>query len=178
MSSTRWVGLDPKTLMEPLFVGTMARSEVTAPSMAFSVETNGRVVPCGHSVRKPSPLGGTTVAFSTNDCAEMGAPQPLVTVFTSMAPLKGGDPGGLRVSSFRAGVDVITVDDVPMKIYSPEKTITDCFKYRNKIGLDIAIEALRAYRERTRKPNRAALTKFAQINRVQKVMRPYLEAVV
>ena len=81
-------------------------------------------------------------------------------------------------SSFRAGVDVITVDGLPVKIYSPEKTIIDCFKYRNKIGLDIAIEALRAYRERTRKPNRAALTEFAQINRVQKVMRPYLEAVL
>jgi predicted transcriptional regulator of viral defense system len=81
-------------------------------------------------------------------------------------------------SSFRAGVDVITVDDVPVKIFSPEKTIADCFEYRNKIGLDIAIEALRAYRERTRKPNRAALTKFAQINRVQKVIRPYLEAVL
>ena len=81
-------------------------------------------------------------------------------------------------SSFSAGVEVITVDDVPVEIFSPEKTITDCFKYRNKIGLDIAIEALRAYRERTRKPNRAALTKFAQIDRVQKVMRPYLEAVL
>jgi len=81
-------------------------------------------------------------------------------------------------SSFRAGVDLIEIDDVPVKICSPEKTIADCFKYRNRIGLDIAIEALRAYRERTRKPNRAALTKFAQINRVQKVMRPYLEAVL
>jgi hypothetical protein len=81
-------------------------------------------------------------------------------------------------SSFRAGVDLISVDDVPVKIYSPEKTIADCFKYRNKIGLDIAIEALRAYRECTRKPNRAALTKFAQIDRVQKLVRPYLEALL
>jgi predicted transcriptional regulator of viral defense system len=81
-------------------------------------------------------------------------------------------------SSFRAGVDVATVDDASVRIYSPEKTITDCFKYRNKIGLDVAIEALRAYRQRTPKPNRAALIKFAQINRVQKVMRPYLEAIL
>jgi predicted transcriptional regulator of viral defense system len=80
--------------------------------------------------------------------------------------------------SFRAGVDVIAIDDVSVKIYSPEKTIADCFKYRNKIGLDVAIEALRAYRERTPKPNRAALTRFAQINRVQKIMRPYLEAIL
>ena len=80
--------------------------------------------------------------------------------------------------SFRAGIEVITVDDVSIKIYSPEKTIADCFKYRNKIGLDLAIEALRAYREHTPKPNRSALTRFAQINRVLKIMRPYLEAVL
>jgi predicted transcriptional regulator of viral defense system len=81
-------------------------------------------------------------------------------------------------SSFHAGVDVITIDNVSVRIYSPEKTIADCFKYRNKIGLDVAVEALRTYRERRSKPNRAALTKFAQINRIQKVMRPYLEAIL
>jgi predicted transcriptional regulator of viral defense system len=80
--------------------------------------------------------------------------------------------------SFSAGVDVIKVDNVPLQIYSPEKTITDCFKYRNKIGLDVAIEALRTYRERKRKPDFQALMKFAQINRIQRVMHPYLEAVL
>lgn len=80
--------------------------------------------------------------------------------------------------SFSAGIETVTMDEVPVRIYSPEKTIADCFKYRNKIGLDLAIEALRAYRDRTPKPNFQALAKFAQINRVQKVMRPYLEAVL
>ena len=80
--------------------------------------------------------------------------------------------------SFSVGVDVVTVDKVPVRIYSPEKTIADCFKYRNKIGLDIAIEALRTYRERRQKPDFQALTKFAQINRVQRVMRPYLEFIL
>lgn len=80
--------------------------------------------------------------------------------------------------SFRAGVEVVAIDDVPVRIYSVEKTIADCFKYRNKIGLDVAIEALRTYRERTRKPNGPTLTKFAEINRVQKIMRPYLEAIL
>ena len=80
--------------------------------------------------------------------------------------------------SFHAGVEVVAIDNVSVRVYSPEKTIADCFKYRNKIGLDLAIEALRAYRERRPKPNRAALIKFAQINRVQKIMRPYLEAVL
>jgi len=72
---------------------------------------------------------------------------------------------------------VIKVDNVPMQIYSPEKTIADCFKYQNKIGLDVAMEALRTYREHKRKPDFQALMKFAQINRVQRIMHPYLEAV-
>ena len=80
--------------------------------------------------------------------------------------------------SFSAGIDVVTIDGVPVRIYSPEKTIADCFKYRNKIGLDVALESLRTYRERMRKPDFQALAKFAQMNRVQKVMRPYLEAVL
>jgi len=80
--------------------------------------------------------------------------------------------------SFRAGVEVVAIDEVSVRIYSAEKTIADCFKYRNKIGLDLAIEALRTYRERTPKPNRPKLTKFAEINRVQKIMRPYLEAIL
>jgi predicted transcriptional regulator of viral defense system len=80
--------------------------------------------------------------------------------------------------SFRAGVEVVAIDSVSVRIYSVEKTIADCFKYRNKIGLDVAIEALRTCRERTSKPNRVKLTKFAEINRVQKIMRPYLEAIL
>jgi hypothetical protein len=80
--------------------------------------------------------------------------------------------------SFSAGVDVIKVDGVPVHVYSPEKTIADCFKYRNKIGLDLGIEALRTYRKRKRKPDFQALMKFDQINRVQRFMRPYLEPVL
>lgn len=80
--------------------------------------------------------------------------------------------------SFSAGIESVKMDEVPVRIYSPEKTIADCFKYRNKIGLDLAIEALHTYRDHTPKPNFQALAKFAQINRVQKVMRPYLEAVL
>jgi predicted transcriptional regulator of viral defense system len=80
--------------------------------------------------------------------------------------------------SFSAGIDVVTMDGVPIRFYSPEKTIADCFKYRNKIGLDVAIEALRTYRERRSRPNVQALAKYAQINRVQRVMRPYLESVL
>ena len=56
------------------------------------------------------------------------------------------------------------------------KTVADCFKYRNKIGLDVALEALKdAWR--SRKVTMAELSHFAKINRVERVMQPYLEAV-
>jgi predicted transcriptional regulator of viral defense system len=80
--------------------------------------------------------------------------------------------------SFSAGIDIVRIDEIPVQVYSPEKTIADCFKYRNKIGLDIAIEALRTFRERIRKPDFRKLTKFARIDRVEKIMRPYLEAIM
>ncbi len=80
--------------------------------------------------------------------------------------------------SFSAGIDVITIDDVPVRIYSPEKTVADCFKYRNKIGLDVALEGLRTWRDRKPKADFQSLSRFAQINRVQRVMRPYLEAIL
>ena len=80
--------------------------------------------------------------------------------------------------AFSAGVQVTNIDRVPIRIYSPEKTIADCFKYRNKVGLDIAIEALRTYREQHKRPNRRALVHYAQVCRVEKIMRPYLEAIL
>jgi hypothetical protein len=65
---------------------------------------------------------------------------------------------------------------VPVRIYSVAKTVVDCFKYRNKIGLDVALEALRECR-RARKCGTDELWRFAQICRVGNVMRPYLEAI-
>ena len=69
------------------------------------------------------------------------------------------------------------LDGVSVRIYSPEKTLVDCFKFRNKIGLDTAVEAVRFYRER-RSVNVDALMHYAKICRVEKVIRPYLEAIL
>jgi len=79
--------------------------------------------------------------------------------------------------SFTEGVEAHELDGVPVRVYSPEKTLADCFKFRNKIGLDTAIEALRFYRER-RKADVASLMRHAATCRVEKVMRPYLEALL
>jgi len=79
--------------------------------------------------------------------------------------------------AFTAGVDTHQLDGIPVRIYSVEKTLADCFKYRNKIGLDTAVEALKLYRSRGRlRVNE--LIQFARICRVEKVMRPYLEAIL
>lgn len=79
--------------------------------------------------------------------------------------------------AFTAGIDTHQLDGVPVRIYSAEKTLADCFKYRNKIGLDTAVEALRLYRSR-RRIDVDELMRFARICRVEKVMRPYLEALL
>ena len=63
-----------------------------------------------------------------------------------------------------------------VRVYNVAKTVADCFKYRNKIGLDVALEALHEAR-RAKKASADALWRYAKINRVANVMRPYLEAV-
>ena len=79
--------------------------------------------------------------------------------------------------AFTHGIQTHKIDSVPVRIYSPEKTIADCFKYRNKIGLDTAIEALKLYREK-RPFKSGELMQFARVCRVEKVIRPYLEALL
>ncbi len=64
---------------------------------------------------------------------------------------------------------------VSVKVYNPAKTVADCFKYRNKIGLDVALEALRECR-RERKCTNDELWQAAKVCRMAKVMRPYMEA--
>ena len=73
------------------------------------------------------------------------------------------------------GVEEHWIEGVLVKIYNPAKTVADCFKYRNKIGLDVALEALReAWRER--RCDMSELMRYARVCRVANVMRPYLES--
>jgi predicted transcriptional regulator of viral defense system len=79
--------------------------------------------------------------------------------------------------AFTRGIQTHKIDGVPVRIYSPEKTIADCFKYRNKIGLDTAIEALKLYREKKHFKSEE-LMQLAGACRVEKVIRPYLQVLV
>jgi predicted transcriptional regulator of viral defense system len=90
--------------------------------------------------------------------------------------------GALRVSvvrystvSLANGCETHRIEGVPVRLTNPGKTVADCFKYRNKIGLDVAIEALRECR-RLRLATPSELVDYARANRVLNVMRPYLEA--
>ena len=79
--------------------------------------------------------------------------------------------------TFTEGVETHRLDGVSVRIYCREKTLADCFKYRNKIGLDTVLEAIRLYKQ-SRRTNIDLLMRYADICRVAKVMRPYLEAVL
>jgi predicted transcriptional regulator of viral defense system len=79
--------------------------------------------------------------------------------------------------AFSEGIETRPIGPIRVRIYSREKTLADCFKYRNKIGLDTCLEALRAYRDQHRF-DVDALLKYAAICRVERVMRPYIEAVL
>ena len=77
--------------------------------------------------------------------------------------------------AFHEGIETHTLDHVSVRIYDPEKTLADCFRYRNQLGMDVVLEALRLWRERRRK-KLDVLLKYARIRHVERAMRPYLEA--
>jgi len=80
-------------------------------------------------------------------------------------------------TSWSAGVETHRLDETEVRIYSPAKSVADSFKFRHKIGLDVALEALRTYRQ-CPGFDINALLRYARICRVEKVMRPYLEAML
>jgi predicted transcriptional regulator of viral defense system len=79
--------------------------------------------------------------------------------------------------AFTFGTENHVVEGVPVKVYNPAKTVADCFKFRYKIGLDVALEALRDCWQQ-RRATMDELYQAARVCRVANVMRPYLESVV
>ena len=81
----------------------------------------------------------------------------------------------LSGSSLTEGIEKVQVEGVPVRVYSAAKTVADCFKFRNKIGLDVAIEALKDCL-RQKKAGVNEIYRYAKICRVSNVIRPYMEA--
>jgi len=75
------------------------------------------------------------------------------------------------------GIEVHQLDDIPVRIYGPEKSVADAFKFRRKLGLDLALEALKAYRRRP-EFDVGRLLHYADVCWVEQVMSPYLEALL
>ncbi len=77
--------------------------------------------------------------------------------------------------AFAEGIETHELDGVTIRVYGAAKTVADCFKYRNKLGLEMALEALKTYlHEKRGSPDE--LLRFARVCRVEKAMRPYIEA--
>ena len=79
-------------------------------------------------------------------------------------------------SALTEGYKIHKIENVEVRIYEQAKTVADCFKYRNKIGLDVALEALADCRRQNKCTN-DELWKYAKICRVSNIMRPYMEAI-
>ncbi len=110
------------------------------------------------------------------------APFEVWLALPSNVPAPRLDQPALRVvrmsgEAFTQGIEHHSIDGVQVPIFDANKTVADCFKYRNKIGLDVALEALRDGWSQ-RKLSMDALWRYASIDRVSKVMQPYLESMV
>ena len=83
----------------------------------------------------------------------------------------------LSSKPYSSGIEEHEFDGVKVRVYNQEKTITDCFKYRSQLGIEIALEALKDYM-RGPSPNVNHLMEYARINRVQKTIGPYVESLI
>lgn len=80
-------------------------------------------------------------------------------------------------AAYQSGIEEHIIDKISIKVYSPEKTLVDCFKYRNKIGMDIVLEAIKFYRAR-KQFNAKKILQYAKICRVERAITPYLETII
>ena len=86
-------------------------------------------------------------------------------------------PVWLSGRAYSDGIETVKLDGMSVRVYGISKTLADCFKFRNRIGLDVCLEALKLARQR-RKLDVDELMKFARICRVEKIVRPYVEAIL
>jgi predicted transcriptional regulator of viral defense system len=83
----------------------------------------------------------------------------------------------LSKRSYQAGIETHVFEGIPVRIYSAEKSVADAFKFRNRIGLDVALEALKMYR-RSKFFDVQKLMDMARADRVEKIIRPYVEVLL
>lgn len=173
-------GIDTKTLsrmVEDGEIQRMARGLYAAP---------GYIPGAHHSLIESCKLIGTGVvclvsALSFHEIGtqnpsevwiaiERGTRTPQVEYYPIQISLFSG-------KAYSMGIEEHTVDGVIIRVYSIAKTIADCFKYRNKIGLDVAIEALKDVIQNKR-TSVDEILHFARICRVERVIKPYMDSLI
>ncbi len=112
----------------------------------------------------------TQIPHSVSIALELGAQTPQIG-YPPLTVHRFSD------KSLEAGVEDHIIDGISVHIYNREKTIADCFKFRNKLGMDITLEALKLYMQQ-RAFDADKLLCYARICRVEKIMKPYLEAML
>ena len=109
------------------------------------------------------------------------APSEIWLAIAHRAPIPRIDRPAIRTvrmsgAAFADGIEQLSVDGVTVPVFNAAKTVADCFKYRNKIGIDVALEALRDGWQQ-QKFTMDDIWRYAALDRVANVMRPYLESV-
>jgi predicted transcriptional regulator of viral defense system len=131
------------------------------------------------ALRSPHAVVSLLSALAFHELTTQLPPDVWITIGHKAHPPKLDWPH-LRVTratgtALTEGVQTHELEGVSVRVYSPAKTVVDCFKFRSRVGLDVALEALREYR-RQKAGTMDELERFARICRVSRVMRPYLEA--
>lgn len=173
-------GLSTVTLSRLVAAGKLtrvARGLYSLPGRALSEHRSLAEV----AIRVPRGVVCLLSALRVHDIGTQAPPDVWLAIPHRM-PAPRLDQPALRVvrmsgAALSDGVARFRVDGVDVAVFGAAKTVADCFKFRNKIGLDVALEALReAWRER--KVTMDDLWRYAEVDRVAKVMRPYLQALV
>lgn len=162
-------------LVEAGLVERISRGVYVAAGHEFSVDLAAAIV----AARVPSAVMCLLTALRLHNLTTQ-QPAEVWIALPEKARRPSLDYPRLRVARFSGdalteGIELRKIEGVTVRVYSAAKTVADCFKYRNKIGVDVAVEALRDY---TRKHRGGAndLAHFARICRVTRVMQPYLDS--
>ena len=175
-------GIDAKTIQRMVAEGELvqlSRGVYSIPETDIEIESYHSLAQAQRIVERG--VGCLVTALAYHDIGtQLPARICMAVPRGSRIPKTEGHP--IEVVSFSGaayseGIEEHFVEKVPVRVYSVAKTIADCFKYRNKLGTDVMIEALRdVVRERRAKVDE--LLRFADICRVRNVMLPYLESML
>ena len=156
-------------------VERIARGVYVAADHGISADLAAAIV----AIRVPSAVICLLTALRLHDLTTQ-QPHELWVALPGKARRPQLDYPRLRVARFSGaalteGIETHRIEGVPVRVYSAAKTVADCFKYRNKIGIDVAVEALRDF-TRKHRGGATALAHFARVCRVTRVMQPYLDS--